>query len=163
MHVYRARWVVPVTTPPVRDGALAVHDGRIAYVGPASRAPDGEVRDLGDALLLPGLVNAHTHLELTAMRGFLEELPFFEWIVRLQRAKTTILTPESMLDSAKLGIGEGLIAGITTYGESCNSGVALEAMHEMGVRGIMYQEVFGADPAAWDAARASLRGKVARH
>src|SRR5687767_15623114 len=112
MHVYRARWVVPVTTAPVRDGALAVQEGRIAYVGPASHAPDGTVRDLGDAVLLPGLVNAHTHLELTAMRGLLEELPFFQWIVRLQHAKTTVLTPESMLDSAKLGIAEGLLAGI---------------------------------------------------
>ncbi len=163
MHVYRARWVVPVTTPPVRDGALAVQDGRITYVGPALRAPDGEVHDLGAALLLPGLVNTHTHLELTAMRGFLEDLPFFEWIVRLQRAKTTVLTPDSMLDSAKLGIAEGLLAGITTYADTCDSGVALEAMREMGVRGIMYQEVFGPDPASCDDAIASVRAKLARH
>ena len=114
--------------PPVRDGALAVHDGRITYVGPASRAPDGHVHDLGDAVILPGLVNVHTHLELTAMRGFLEDLPFFEWIVRLQRAKTTVLTRDSMLDSAKLGIAEGLLVGITTYADTCDSGVALEAM-----------------------------------
>ena len=163
MHVYHARWIVPVSTPPLRDGALAVQDGRIAYVGEASRAPKGEVHDLGDALLLPGLVNAHTHLELTAMRGFLEDLPFFEWIVRLQRAKTTVLSPESMLDSAKLGIGEGLLAGITTYADTCDSGVALEAMRAMGVRGIMYQEVFGPDPASCDEAITSLREKLAVH
>ena len=163
MHVYRARWVVPVATPPVRDGALAVDDGRIAYVGPAAHAPRGEVHDLGNALLLPGLVNVHTHLELTAMRGFLEELSFFDWIVRLQRAKTTVLTPESMLDSAKLGIAEGLLAGITTYADTCDSGVALTAMAAMGVRGIMYQEVFGPDPSSCDDAIASLRGKLAVH
>jgi cytosine/adenosine deaminase-related metal-dependent hydrolase len=163
MDVYRARWVVPVTTPPLRDGALGVHDGRITYVGAASRAPSGEVHDLGDALLLPGLVNAHTHLELTAMRGFLEGLPFFEWIVRLQRAKTTVLSPESMLDSAKLGIAEGLLAGITSYADTCDSGVALEAMREMRVRGIMYQEVFGPDPSSCDEAIASLREKIAVH
>jgi cytosine/adenosine deaminase-related metal-dependent hydrolase len=163
MHVYRARWVVPVTTPPVRDGAIAVRDGRIAYVGPAAGAPSGEVRDLGEALLLPGLVNTHTHLELTAMRGFLEDLPFAEWIVRLQRAKTTVLTPESMLDSAKLGIAEGLLAGITTYADTCDSGVVLEAMRAMGVRGIMYQEVFGPDPSACDDAMSLLRSKLAVH
>jgi cytosine/adenosine deaminase-related metal-dependent hydrolase len=163
MHVYRARWVVPVTTPPVRDGALAVYDGRITYVGAASRAPEGHVHDLGDALLLPGLVNAHTHLELTAMRGFLEDLPFFEWIVRLQRAKTTVLTRDSMLDSAKVGIAEGLLAGITTYADTCDSGVALEAMRDMGVRGLMYQEVFGPDPASCDDAMDSLRRKLAGH
>lgn len=163
MHVYRARWVVPVTAPPVRDGAIAVQDGRIAYVGPRAGAPAGETRELGAALLLPGLVNTHTHLELTAMRGFLEDLPFAEWIVRLQRAKSTVLTPESLLDAAKLGIAEGLLAGITTYADTCDSGVALEAMRGMGVRGIMYQEVFGPDPASCDEAVAGLRRKLAVH
>lgn len=163
MQIYRARWVVPVTAPPVRDGALAVQDGRIRYVGVASRAPHGDVHDLGEALLMPGLVNVHTHLELTAMRGFLEDLPFFEWIVRLQRAKTTVLTPDSMLDSAKLGLVEGLLAGITTYADTCDSGVALTAMRAMGVRGIMYQEVFGPDPASCDEAIASLRKKLSVH
>ena len=163
MHVFRARWVVPVTGLPVRDGAVAVRDGRFVYVGPHSRAPRGDVRDLGDALLLPGLINTHTHLELTAMRGFLEDLPFAEWIARLQQAKTTVLTAESMLDSAKLGIAEGLLAGITTYADTCDSGVALEAMRAMGVRGIMYQEVFGPDPDACDEAVASLRRKLDVH
>ena len=163
MEIYRARWVVPMAAPPVRDGAIAVQDGRIAYVGTASGAPRGELRDLGNALLLPGLVNTHTHLELTAMRGFLEDLPFFDWIVTLQRAKTTVLTPDAMLDSAKLGIAEGLLAGITTYADTCDSGVALEAMRAMGVRGIMYQEVFGPDPSSCDEAIASLRRKLAVH
>jgi cytosine/adenosine deaminase-related metal-dependent hydrolase len=152
-----------VTAPPVRDGAIAVRDGRFAYVGAASRAPKGTVHDLGDALLLPGLVNTHTHLELTAMRGFLESLSFPEWIARLQRAKTAVLTRESMLDSAKLGIAEGLLAGITTYADTCDSGVALGAMRALGVRGVMYQEVFGPDPDACDEAMASLREKLDAH
>ena len=152
-----------MTSPPVRDGAVAVRDGRFVYVGPRTGAPKGTVHDLGDALLLPGLVNTHTHLELTAMRGFLEGLPFAEWIGRLQQAKTSVLTPASMLDSAKLGIAEGLLAGITTYADTCDSGVALEAMHAMGVRGVMYQEVFGPDPDACDAAIASLQSKIDAH
>jgi cytosine/adenosine deaminase-related metal-dependent hydrolase len=163
VDVFRARWVVPVTNPPVRDGAVAVHDGRFAYVGSKGGAPKGEVHDLGDALLLPGLVNTHTHLELTAMRGFLEDLPFPEWIARLQLAKTTVLTPDSMLDSAKLGIAEGLLAGITTFADTCDSGVVIEAMRAMGVRGIMYQEVFGPDPDACVEAVASLRRKIDSH
>jgi cytosine/adenosine deaminase-related metal-dependent hydrolase len=163
VNVFRARWVVPVTSPPVRDGAVAIHDGRFAYVGPQDGAPKGEARDLGDALLLPGLVNVHTHLELTAMRGFLEDLPFPEWIARLQAAKSKVLTPESMLDSAKLGIAEGLLAGITTFADTCDSGIALEAMRAMGVRGIMYQEVFGPDPDACGEAITSLRQKIDEH
>jgi 5-methylthioadenosine/S-adenosylhomocysteine deaminase len=163
MQVYRARWVVPITSPPVRDGAVAVRDGRITYVGPRHGAPRGEISDLEDALILPGLVNAHTHLELTAMRGLLENLSFHEWIVRLQRAKTTVLTPESMMDAARFGIAEGLRAGITTFADTCDSGVALAAMSEMGVRGIMYQEVFGPDPDACAESIASLRAKLEGH
>lgn len=143
---YHARWVVPVASPPIPDGTVAEVGGRIAYVGPRAGAPPGEDRDLGDAILLPGLVNAHTHLELTAFRGLLEDLPFREWIARLQRAKTEVMTRERFLDAARLGIVEGLAAGITTYADTCDSGVAMQAMRERGVRGIMYQEIFCPSP-----------------
>lgn len=142
---------------------MAVDGALIVYVGPRDGAPPGEDRDLGEALLLPGLVNAHTHLELTAFRGLLDGLPFREWIVRLQRAKTETMTRERYLDSALLGIAEGLRAGITTYADTCDSGVALEAMRTMGVRGIMYQEVFcpASDPARVSEAAAALTAKLA--
>ena len=74
MRVYAARWVLPITAPPIADGAVAVDaDGRIAWVGPLADAPAAPVEALGDAALIPGLVNVHTHLELTAMRGLLED------------------------------------------------------------------------------------------
>ncbi len=103
---YHARWVLPVSAPPIRDATVAVDGARIAYVGPRAGAPPGEDRDLGEALLMPGLVNAHTHLELTVFRGMLDGLSFREWIVQLQRAKTRelyesgevdrVVTPESL-------------------------------------------------------------------
>jgi imidazolonepropionase-like amidohydrolase len=68
---YRARWVVPITAPPIPDGVVACDDGLIRYVGPSDAAPPGDELDLGDAVLLPGLVIADTHLEITAKRGFL--------------------------------------------------------------------------------------------
>lgn len=163
MEVYRARWVLPVTSPPVREGAVAVEEGRIAWVGPARDAPVGESRDLGDALLLPGLVNAHTHLELTALRGTVPDLPFAQWIATLQRAKTSVMTPPLYHDAALLGIAEGLLAGITTYADTCDSGVAIDAMVQMGVRGIMYQEVFGPHPDDCDQSVRELRAKLAAH
>jgi 5-methylthioadenosine/S-adenosylhomocysteine deaminase len=160
VRILRARWVLPITAAPIADGAVAVEDGRIAYVGARRGAPRGEVTDLGDAVILPGLVNAHTHLELTAMRGFLEELDFRDWINTLQRAKVAVLDRERMLDAARHGIVEGLRAGITTYADTCDSGVALEAMRELGVRGVMYQEVFGPAPEQCAEALAGLRAKV---
>lgn len=163
MKRYHARWVVPITAPSIHDGTVVVDGTRIAYVGPRASAPAGEDVDLEDAVLLPGLVNAHTHLELTAFRGLMPDVPFRDWIVRLQTAKVTVMTPERYLDAARLGIAEGLRAGVTTYADTCDSGVALAAMCETGVRGIMYQEVFcpSADEARVADAIAGLRRRLA--
>ncbi len=157
---YHARWVIPVTRPPFADGTVSVSGTRIVYVGPRRDAPAGEDAELGDAVLLPGLVNAHTHLELTAMRGLLTGLEFVSWIRTLTAARAAVLTPASMRDGACQGIAEGLLAGITTYADTCASGVVLGAMRDMGVRGIMYQELFG--PAAEQRAEsmAQLRRNV---
>ena len=157
MIVYRARWLVPVSSAPIEDGAIGVVGKRIEYVGSAADAPAAEVVDFGNAILLPGLVNTHTHLELTAMRGSLEELEFPEWIDKLRASRSEILTDAMLLDSARQGLAEGLLAGITTYADTCSSGVALGAMLEMGVRGIMYQETFGPSPERREAAMRALR------
>jgi cytosine/adenosine deaminase-related metal-dependent hydrolase len=157
---YHARWVVPVTSAPLADATVSVTGQRIAYVGPRQSAPAGQDVHLGDALLLPGLVNAHTHLELTAMRGLLRGLDFVTWIRTLTRARAEVLTPAAMLDAARLGVAEGLLAGITTYADTSTSGVVLEALRDMGVRGIMFQEVFGPAPAQRESALAELQAKV---
>ena len=152
---YHARWVVPVTRPPLAGATVSVTGSRITYVGPRGDAPPGEDIELGDAVVMPGLVNAHTHLELTAMRGLLTGLEFVRWIRTLTAARAAVLTAASMRDAACLGIAEGLLAGITTYADTSASGVVLGAMRDMGVRGIMYQEVFG--PAAAQRAESMAR------
>src|SRR5437764_14590904 len=122
---YNARWVLPISGAPFENGTVAEKNGRITYVGPRDSAPvsAGPDYDLGDALLMPGLVNTHTHLELTVMRGFLEELCFSDWIGKLRRGRNEVLNDEMLLDSARLGLVEGLLAGITTYADTCSSGV----------------------------------------
>jgi cytosine/adenosine deaminase-related metal-dependent hydrolase len=158
---YRARWVVPIASSPIAHGVVAVDGDRIAYVGSADEGPPGDETDLGDVVLLPGLVNAHCHLELTAMRGFLEDLDFQRWILRLTFSRRAVLDTDALLDSARYGLEEGVLAGVTSYADTCASGVVLRAMREAGVRGIMYQEVFGPDPKQCDASIAELRDAVA--
>lgn len=157
---YHARWVLPIASPPIADGTVAESDGLITYVGRRDNAPPGDDCELGDALILPGLVNVHTHLELTVMRGFLEDLCFSDWISKLRRSRNEVLSPEMLLDSARLGILEGLQAGITTYADTCSSGVAMAAMTEMGVRGVMYQETFGPVPSDVDDSMAELDRRI---
>ena len=158
---YHARWVLPITQPPIENGTVVENGGKIIYVGPRAGAPAGEDRDLGDAILMPGLVNTHTHLELTVMRGFLEDLDFSDWIDKLRQSRNEILDEARLLDSARFGIIEGLQAGITTYADTCSSGVVMQAMRELGVRGIMYQETFGPDPSSCDAAIRDLEARLA--
>jgi len=158
---YHAAWVVPISAPPIPRGVVVVDFDRIAYVGPAADAPDGKDEDLGEVILMPGLVNAHCHLELTAMRGFLEDLEFRRWILRLTAARRAVLDRDALLDSARYGLEEGIRAGVTTYADTCESGVVMQAMREAGVRGIMYQEVFGPDPSQCTESIRGLREKVA--
>ena len=160
MKRYRARLVVPVTQPPFENGCVVEHDGKIVYVGNVESAPTAEDHDFGDAVLLPGLINAHTHLELTSMRGFLEDLCFNDWIDKLRSSRKEALTDEMLLDSARYGIVEGLHAGITTYADTCATGFVMIAMLEMGVRGIMFQETFGSGPEQCDASIKALRARV---
>src|SRR4029079_11298560 len=63
---YRAAWVLPMSSPPIRSGVVSVQRDLIVGVNDSA---DGEVTDLGSVAILPGLVNAHTHLELSWMRG----------------------------------------------------------------------------------------------
>jgi cytosine/adenosine deaminase-related metal-dependent hydrolase len=162
---YHARWVIPITADPIEHGTVGVDKAtrRIVYVGPRALAPPGRDHPLGHVVLMPGLVNAHCHLELTVMRGFLEDLDFRRWILRLVGARRAVLTGDAMLDSARLGLEEGIRAGITTYADTSESGVVAQAMREYRVRGIMYQEVFGPDPVQCGPAMEELRAKVERH
>jgi 5-methylthioadenosine/S-adenosylhomocysteine deaminase len=160
--LYHARWVVPIAEPPIEGGTVGVAGGRITYVGPRAEAPRAaQEEDLGDVILGPGLVNAHCHLELTAMRGFLEDLDFRRWILRLNAARQAVLDRDALLDSARLGVEEGIRSGITTFADTSDSGLPVRALREAGARGVVYQEVFGPDPQQCEASLAGLVEKVA--
>ena len=76
MILYSARWVLPVSSSAIAGGAIAIDGAVIVGVGSyaelSQRFPEAERKSLGEAAILPGLINAHSHLELTAMRGFLD-------------------------------------------------------------------------------------------
>jgi len=150
--IYSARWVLPIASPLIENGAVAVDNSKISGVGTRneiiSRFPDSQLEDFGQAAILPGLVNAHTHLELTVMRGFLEreEGNFFAWLRKLTVARMT-MTPEDLLVSATCGAIEAARAGITCVADASSAATeAMKALRQVGMRGVVYQESFGPDP-----------------
>ena len=161
----RAGSVHPVTAPPIEDGAVLVDDrGTIAAVGPHPLvpAPPG-VRELDfpHASLVPGLVNTHTHLELTHLADKNAEREFARWIRALRTLKDAT-TPEEFSRAAERGVRDGWVAGVTCVADTGSTGAPLEALARLGGRGIYYQEVFGPDPAKCAASMEELEQALAR-
>jgi len=161
----RAGSVHPVTAPPIEDGAVLVDDrGTIAAVGPHSLVPaPAGARELAfpDASLVPGLVNTHTHLELTHLADKNAEREFARWIRSLRTLKDAT-TPDEFARAAERGVRDAWAAGVTCVADTGSTGAPLEALARLGARGIYYQEVFGPDPAHCAASMEELRRALDR-
>jgi len=116
----RARWVFPVSEPPLRDAAVTVFQGRIIAVGKAPH--DVPVEDLGQAAIVPGFVNAHTHLEFSDLPGPIGRpgMGFVEWLgsVIAQRVNETA----GCTSPIEQGLRESVGHGVTTIGEIAQAG-----------------------------------------
>src|SRR5262249_24419146 len=141
--------VWPVSGPPIAKGALLIgRDGRIEAIGPESSVPappDVPETKLPGITVIPGLVNAHPHLELTALRGQIEEPEFFDWIQHVRRAKQD-LNAEAFFEAACAGVREAWSLGVTTVADTGDSGAAARALGALNGHGVVYQEVFGPHP-----------------
>ena len=151
MHVYRAAWVVPVASAPILDGWVAV-DGRtvMAVGGPAddpSRQglPAGAASDLGDVALLPALVNAHTHLELSWLRGRTRPASsFLGWVSGMMRER--LQSPDGRDDSyvrsaMALALEEMQACGTGLVGDISNALAHLDLLEASGLEGIVFHEL----------------------
>ena len=139
-----ARYVLPISEPHRENGAVLVRGGRIADIGDAtklkSKYPDEEIRDFGLAAIIPGFVDAHTHLEYSAMRGLVEDLPYAGWKFHMTE-KEKLFSPEDWEDSALLGAMEAIRSGVTTIADITRTGASLRASRSVGIRGTIYREV----------------------
>ena len=158
-----ARWLLPVTGSPIEFGALLIGpNGRIESVGRNQDVPrpaNVPAEDCGDAVILPGLINTHTHLELTGFENRVHDPDFSSWIRRVRELKTT-RTRDEYLEAARQGLADSLAAGVTTVADTGDSGTVIQALAEIDGSGVAYQEVFGPHPDQLDESLSGLRRRV---
>lgn len=139
-----ARYVLPIATPHIENGAVLVRDDKILEIGDFEHLralhPDEPVKDFGLAALLPGFVDLHTHLEYTAMRGLVDDLPYSKWKLQLMQ-KEQRFSSQDWDDSALLGALEALQSGITTIADVTETGASGHAAQAAGLRGFIYREI----------------------
>lgn len=147
MKILSADWVLPISAAPIVKGGVLVSAGKILKVGLsgdlAKEYPEAAIEDFGEAAIMPGFVNCHSHLELTAMRGFLDDVEefFYEWLIKLTKTRAELLTDEDIELAAIFGALEGAKAGVTCFGDIGRYGKAgFRALKENGLRGVVFQE-----------------------
>ena len=138
----KARYVFPLGAPPLADGVVTVRGGKIVAVGPAAGAAC-DVEDLGNAAIVPGFVNAHTHLELSDAPRPLGSpgMIFPDWIrqvIEFRRGRTA-----DPVAAVRQGIEESLQAGTTTIGEIAQPGWPAEEFERSPTGAVVFLEAIG--------------------
>lgn len=146
MKILTADYVLPIASEPIRDGAVVIEGSTIIDVGPGvamlERFPEAEVNAFGEAAILPGFVNCHSHLEVTALRGALDgvEHDFRSWLLKLNDLRAA-MSDDAIEEAAFRGAREGARAGVTCFGDIGRNGRAgLNGLKRAGLRGIVFQE-----------------------
>jgi len=159
--------MVPILSHPIPNGVITIRDNIIEDVSTFEPSPNNKLRpaseaisetpydlkvgeveiiDLGKAVLMPGFVNSHTHLELSILKGRLKYRgSFAHWLEDLVKAKSE-WNEKDYVTSTKQGIAELINTGTTTVADITNTGYSVESIANSGLRGIVYKEVIGLDP-----------------
>jgi hypothetical protein len=142
--IVRARWVLPIDRAPIDNGWIEVRDQRIVGIG-SGKAP-GEADDLGDVALMPGLVNAHTHLELSWMAGLVPPAESMDaWIRTLLRVRREGAPggESAVIESMARAAVAMRAAGTALVGDISNTLLSPPVLAEAGLDGVVFHELLG--------------------
>ncbi len=139
-RVLTARYVVPVDRPPIEDGGVCVERGRITAVAPRADLPAAPSEDLGDAVLLPGLINAHAHLNLSCYGGRLKPSGFWVWLPRLMRLKIKGDRQQERAAAVRAA-SESLRAGVTCIADLSREVEVFAGLRDVPVRKVCFPEL----------------------
>jgi cytosine/adenosine deaminase-related metal-dependent hydrolase len=134
-----ARWIFPVTGPPVERGVLLLDGERIVALEPAGPAD----HDFGDAAILPGFVNAHTHLDLTSMLGLAPASPDFTGWLRTVIAHRRQRSAADVANDIRAGLDECLSYGTTLVGDISSDGSSWAELADAPLRSVVFREMLG--------------------
>jgi cytosine/adenosine deaminase-related metal-dependent hydrolase len=146
MTAYRAAWILPIDQPPIRDAVIEIENGIIRAISSGSRRPVPGSRDLGQVALLPGLINAHTHLELSWMRGRVPPASkFSDWVKTLFAVRGR---PDAQMSSGQIAAIAGAVteakeSGTVAVGDISNSMMSAPAMRQGNLAGVIFHELLG--------------------
>jgi cytosine/adenosine deaminase-related metal-dependent hydrolase len=141
---YRASWILPIGDPPIRDGWVAVDRDRVVALGKRAPADATTECDLGSVAILPGLVNAHTHLELSYLR---DEVPpasaFVTWVRSVIGARRSRPDPDAseIVQSVECGIEESLRSGTALVGDISNTLVTFGPLERSQLAALVFYEL----------------------
>lgn len=134
---------------PIRNGAVAVANGRIAAVGPAEEllelAPTGDVLNAGNCIILPGLVNTHSHLAMTLLRGIADDLPLKQWLEEnIWPVEKEHMNRQVVRLGTELAVAEQLLAGVTTTTDMYFfADEVCAVLADAGMRGVIAESLIG--------------------
>lgn len=159
--IVRARWVLPIDRPLVHGGWVEIAAGVIRAVG-HGRPPSGDVTDLGDVALMPGLLNAHTHLELSWMAGRVPPAPSMDaWIrglMALRRESSP--TGDAQRDAAAHAMGMARAQGTLAFGDISNTLITAPVLAHGAPGSVVFHELLGFAPHDADARAAEGADRV---
>lgn len=155
MQIYAASYLLPVAAPPVAGGAIAVAEGRIVDLGTLTELRvrhSAPVQEFPGCVIMPGLVNAHTHLELThfpawKLRKGIDYSPrtYVDWVIQVIKIRRA-LSAEELLHSVCEGIYKSLECGTIMVGEILSERSLLPIYRQSPLSGRLYFEALGQDP-----------------
>lgn len=141
--ILSADWVLPLASPPIRNGWVSVQRDRIAAVGapPAPASPGQRPTTLPGCALLPGFVNPHTHLELTCYAGRIAPAPFWSWITELIKLRAAPGQTQREAAAAADGAWQSLRAGVTCVGDISRLNLHWRALKPIPIRKVCFVEL----------------------
>jgi aminodeoxyfutalosine deaminase len=140
-----ARWIFPVDQPPIERGVVEIVDGIISAVEPLVGQSDSKTVDPGNVAIIPGLVNAHAHLEFSSLDSPIEPaLPFTDWIGRLLAHRRE--RPGSIQEYTTAGIDEATKTGSSLVGDIVTGDWSPECLPGNGAAVVAFRELIGLLP-----------------